>query len=152
MQIKTKTNDQGTTLTRPLANFEFQLENIGFSNGPVFRYGNFFNPLDEEIFIPENNGPFRNCIPVWVNQAKNLCHCNIKKKSDFRIGHVEIRFLCTGAMAISQIFLKGMEIYEWSTLILTRRNRYCNISGLFQDCLEKQNLQIAFRSQNSWSA
>ena len=41
--------------------------NIGFPNGPVFRYGNFFNPRDEEIFIPENRGPFGNCIPVWVS-------------------------------------------------------------------------------------
>ena len=38
--------------------------NIGFPNGPVFRYGNFFIPRVEEIFIPENHGPFRNCIPV----------------------------------------------------------------------------------------
>ena len=26
-------------------------------------------PLEEEIFIPEN--PFGNFIPVWVNQARN---------------------------------------------------------------------------------
>ena len=24
----------------------------------------FFNPWDEEIFIPDNHGPFGNCIPV----------------------------------------------------------------------------------------
>ena len=29
----------------------------------------FLNPRDEEISIPENHGPFGNCIPVWVNQA-----------------------------------------------------------------------------------
>ena len=38
--------------------------NIGFPNGPVFRYGSFYIPRVEEIFIPENNGPFGNCIPV----------------------------------------------------------------------------------------
>ena len=42
---------------------------MGFPNGPFFRYGNFFNPRDEEIFIPENHGPFGNRIPVRVNQA-----------------------------------------------------------------------------------
>ena len=31
--------------------------------------GGFFNPRDEEIFIPDNHGPFGNCIPVRVNQA-----------------------------------------------------------------------------------
>ena len=45
------------------------IKNIGFPNGPIVRYGNFFNPRDEEIFIPENHGPFGNCIPVRVNQA-----------------------------------------------------------------------------------
>jgi hypothetical protein len=44
------------------------MENIGFPNGPV-ENGNFFNPRDEEIFIPDNHGPFGNCIPVRVNQA-----------------------------------------------------------------------------------
>jgi hypothetical protein len=29
----------------------------------------FFNPWDEKNFIPENHGPFGNCIPVGVNQA-----------------------------------------------------------------------------------
>ena len=43
--------------------------NIGFPNGAFFRYGNFFNLRDEEIFIPENHGPFGNYIPVRVNQA-----------------------------------------------------------------------------------
>ena len=40
-------------------------------------------------------------------------------KSDFRMGHVEIWFLSTSATMISRIFLKGMEIYQWPTLILT---------------------------------
>ena len=31
--------------------------------------GGFFNPRDEEIFIPDNHGPFGNCIPVRVNQG-----------------------------------------------------------------------------------
>ena len=34
--------------------------NIGYSNGPVFRYENFLQP---EIFMPENHGPFGKCIP-----------------------------------------------------------------------------------------
>ena len=109
-----------------------QCKNIGFPNGPVFRYGNFFiprveisskistraknlvlpranfwgffNTRDEEIFIPENHGPFGNCIHVWVNQAKFLwnCCCTSKKKSDSRMAHVEIRFLITSAMTISK--------------------------------------------------
>ena len=29
----------------------------------------FYNPRDKEIFIPDNHGPFGNCIPVRVNQA-----------------------------------------------------------------------------------
>ena len=36
--------------------------------------GGFFNPQDEEIFIPDNHGPFGNCIPVRVNQAIFLFH------------------------------------------------------------------------------
>ena len=61
--------------------------NIGFPNGPGFRYGNFFipranfkvffNPRDEEISIPETQGPFGNCIPVGVNQAIFLFHASI---------------------------------------------------------------------------
>ena len=43
--------------------------NIGFPNGPFFRYENFFNPWDEEIFIPENQGPFGIYNPLRVNQA-----------------------------------------------------------------------------------
>ena len=34
----------------------------------------FFNPRDEEISIPETQGPFGNCIPVGVDQAKFLFH------------------------------------------------------------------------------
>ena len=34
--------------------------NIGFLNGPIVRYGNFF--------IPVNYDPFGNCIPVRVKQ------------------------------------------------------------------------------------
>ena len=37
----------------------------------------FFNPRDEEISIPETHGPFRNCIPVGVNQAIFLFHASI---------------------------------------------------------------------------
>ena len=36
---------------------------------PRANLGGFFNPRDEEIFIPDNHGPFGNCIPVRVNQA-----------------------------------------------------------------------------------
>ena len=36
---------------------------------PRANLGGFFNPRDEEIFRPDNHGPFGNCIPVRVNQA-----------------------------------------------------------------------------------
>ena len=42
------------------------------SHGLILRF--FFNPRDEEISIPETQGPFGNCIPVGVNQAKFLFH------------------------------------------------------------------------------
>ena len=59
----------------------FFVRNIGFLNGPSsFPRANFkvfFNPRDEEISIPETHGPFRNCIPVGVNQAIFLFHASI---------------------------------------------------------------------------
>ena len=36
---------------------------------PRANFWGFLNPWDEEIFIPENHGPFGNYIPVRVNQA-----------------------------------------------------------------------------------
>ena len=43
----------------------------------------------------------------------------IMRKSDFRMGHVEIWFLLSSATTISRIFLKGMEIYQWPSLLVT---------------------------------
>ena len=40
-----------------------------FSGMEIFSSQGLKNPRDEEIFIPENHGPFGNCIPVRVNQA-----------------------------------------------------------------------------------
>ena len=43
--------------------------NIGFPNEPGFRYGNFFNPRDEEISIPETNGLIRktySCLNLYM--------------------------------------------------------------------------------------
>ena len=36
---------------------------------PPANFWGIFKPRDEEIFIPDNHGPFGNCIPVRVNQA-----------------------------------------------------------------------------------
>jgi hypothetical protein len=40
------------------------LENYRISEWAGFHVWKFLNPQDEEIFIPENHGPFGNCIPV----------------------------------------------------------------------------------------
>ena len=40
--------------------------NIGFPNGLI---ENVFIPSIEKISIPDNHGPFGNCVPVRVNQA-----------------------------------------------------------------------------------
>ena len=50
-------------------NLDSSLKNIGFPNGPFFRYENFFNTWDQEIFIPENQGPFGIYNPLRVNRA-----------------------------------------------------------------------------------
>jgi hypothetical protein len=45
-----------------------------FTQGLIFE--GVFNPRDEEIFIPDNHGPFGHCIPVRVNQTIffSLCY------------------------------------------------------------------------------
>ena len=55
--------------------------------------------IDEEIFIPENHGPLGNQISTWPMW-----------KSDF---------FSLVQPTISRIFLKGMEIYQWPSHIVT---------------------------------
>ena len=46
--------------------------------------GGFFNPRDEEIFIPDNHSPFRNCIPVRVIQVISVRRQQFDKFCDWR--------------------------------------------------------------------
>ena len=66
---------------------------------PRANFWGFFNLRDEEIFIPENHGPFGNQISTWPMW-----------KSDF---------FSLVQPTISRIFLKGMEIYQWPSHIVT---------------------------------
>ena len=90
---------------------------IEFPNGPVFRYGNFFNPRDEEISIPENHGPFGNCIPVWIyicaNWASHIVLTFFFKKI-MKLSQFAINFMISGVFFKKLVKLKHK--IAWLTL------------------------------------
>ena len=67
-------------------------KNIGFPNGPVFRYGNFFLKItahSEIVFLYElTKQKIREIVDALVK--RNQISTWPMWKSDFRMGHVEI--------------------------------------------------------------
>ena len=59
-------------------------------------YWGFFNPRDEEISIPENHGPFGNCIPVWIYICANWA------------SHIVLTFFFKKIMKLSQFAINFM--------------------------------------------
>ena len=59
-------------------------------------YWGFFNPRDEEISVPENHGPFGNCIPVWIYICANWAF------------HIVLTFFFKKIMKLSQFAINFM--------------------------------------------
>ena len=78
---------------------------------PWANFWGFFNPRDEEIFIPENHGPFGNQISTWPMW-----------KSDF--------FSLVQPM-ISQIFWKCMEISQWPRAPGSLSDRWSSLATIY---------------------
>ena len=123
---------------------------------PRANLGGFFNPRDEEIFIPDNHGPFGNCIPVRVNQAIFLFHLlwfdeffefflqNVIKKprshlknwkklvksqknvNDFFIGHAEILISEFLVISAKLLFLISRRYKNSSMMTVAYINSYRN--------------------------
>ena len=43
-----------------------------FSGMEISSSGGFFNPRDKEIFIPENHGPFGNCMSKPIQKIREI--------------------------------------------------------------------------------